>query len=202
MAEDLEVGVKLVPDEEALQDIQNQEFSVGGDGAGISDQAELDEERNERLQRVNRGVSRVASKLGILTAIAAAVALLAKTVGEIFDISFSDVRDALSQVITDLADSLAQFVSNIPTGLAGNLLGEQTANRAQGAALGGGAFGLFGALAGATFGDQGNEPQTSGTNNQGNGVNVFTSRDALVGDSTQQELQSKNVDKFVLEGGS
>lgn len=200
MPEDIEVGVRLKVDEEEVENIQDQELGIGGGGAGLSEQAELDEERNERLQRVNRGIGRIASKLGVLTVIAAALGVLAGVISQVFDISFSDVREAIVNLVNDLGQKFANFIQGLPTGVAGSVLGEDTANRLQGATVGA-AFGGPGALIGSILADQGSQ----GGNNGGQGnvnVGLFTSRDSLLGDSTQQEMEGKATDAFNLVGGA
>jgi len=102
-------------------------------------------------------------------------------------------------VINDLANKFANFIQKIPLGLAGAVLGEQTANRIQGASAGG-PFGLTGALIGSILGDQGNDSPSGDGNNQN--ISLFTSRDSLLGDSTQQELEGQVTDEFGLVGGA
>jgi len=197
---DGELDIELNVDEDALEDVQNDIQLEGDGGPGRSEGVELAEERNQRLDVINRRTSRIASKVGVLTVIAAGIAALVGIIGQIFDISFGDVRDAVVSAINDLVGQFADFVQSIPTGIGGDVAGQNTINRAQGAALGS-PFGLIGALAGATFGDQSSGTQSASGNGNLN-VNLFTSRDKMLGDSTQQELEGQYQDEFGLVGGA
>jgi len=197
---DGELDIELNVDQDALEDVQNEIELEGDGGPGRSEGVELDQERNQRLAVINRRTSRIASKVGVLTVIAAGIATLVAIIGQIFDISFGDVRDAVVSAINDLVSSFANFVQSIPTGIGGDISGQETVNRAQGAAFGS-PFGLLGMLAGATFGDQGSGTQSGGGTGNLN-VNLFTSRDKMLGDSTQQELEGQYQDEFGLVGGA
>jgi hypothetical protein len=50
-------------------------------------------------------------------------------------------------------------------------------------------------------GDNDNNGSSSSSQGQAN-VNVLTSRDAILGDSTQREMNSQNTEDFVINGGS
>jgi len=196
---DGELDIKLNVDQDALEDVQNEIQLEGDGGPGRSEGIELDQERNQRLAVINRRTSRLVSKLGLLGVIAAGIATLVATVGQIFDISFSDVRNAIVETINSLIDKFANFIQSIPTGLGGDIVGQETINRAQGAGIGS-IFGLPGMLIGSMLGDQGSSQSSSQPGNMN--VNLFTSRDKMLGDSTQQELEGQYQDEFGLVGGA
>lgn len=196
---DGELDVELVPDESALEDIEEKQVEIAGEGAAVDEARGLNESRNEKLNVANRKLGRIASSTSILAAIAAALASIAKTVGEVFGISFEDVRNAIVEVLNKLQEKFSNFI----TGIGSNVLArnspfsERQVDKARGAILGS-VMGPTGALAGAL--SVGGENENS--NSQNTNVNFVLSRRSLLGDSTQQEMESENVENFVLNGGS
>jgi len=200
MPDDIEVGLKLVPDESAIQDLENQELGVaGGEDGELTD---LNESQDGRLQVANRKLGRVVKRVGKVGVIAAILAGIAKTLGSVFDIGFEDVRNAVVQAIDALIDAVKSFIPGVgsmtkaPTGSEaisavnatpgsflnpGRLLSNLLIQRGQNLMDGGG---------------------SNNAGNQNNNFSIFTSRDALVGDSTQQEMQKNQLDYFNFEGGS
>jgi len=189
---DGELEFDLTVDEQALDRIEDRNLDIaGGDG---SEARELDEERNERLQVLTRGLGRISSKLGQLALIAAALAGLSKLLGEVFDIGFEDVRDALVDVVDSITDPIENAL-----GLGGKSFTEQTPQQQ---AMTPGPLGFasfFPEFFGLESGGSNGSPDVSDNKIT---ASLFTSRDSLTGDSTQQEMEVQNFDYFTIEGGS
>lgn len=212
MPAETELGVKLVPDESALDNIEDREIGVSGSGDGEG--RELDEERNEKLQVMTRGIGRIASRLGTIAVIAAILAGIAKAVGELTDIGFEDVRDGIVTALNQLKDQLLQTLGITGGGTSSEESGRRNRRMiGQNLALSGAPFGGLPLLSSLNFEEikqqirertEGNNGSNSGDGRGGSDteVRLFTSRDSLTGDSTQQEMETQNFEFFNVEGGS
>lgn len=192
------LDIELVPDQDALEDIEEKQLEISGEPDAVGEARELNEEQNEQMTMMNRKMGRMTTRLGQLGIIAAAIGGIAKILGEVFDITFADVRDALVNAINLLIDSIGQMIpgvggqstspSDLRPGLSGAVTGLGAVNPA-----------LPGIISNA-LSIQGERTQSN--NSQGNGNFLFTSRDNLLGDSTQKELQTQETQDFILNGGS
>lgn len=196
VTEDVTLSAGIELDRDALQQVQEQELGItGGDGAA-EDFKEMDEERNEILQVMTRGIGRIAGRLGKIGAIIAILGVIAKILGSVFDISFSDVRDAVAEALSGTIDGIKNAL-----GLGGGS-GFRQANATE-RAMTPGPLG-FASLSPKFFNLPGSDSGSSAPSKPGEffRAQLFTSRDQLSGDSTQKEQSSGNMNFFDIEGGS
>lgn len=203
---DGELNVKLVPDEQALEQMEEKQLEISGEPDSVGEAKRLNEEQNNKLQVMTRRLGRIGSRLGQIAVVATLLAALVKIVGEVFNIGFEDVRNAIVTILNDIKNVITGLFSGI-----GNFFGGGASNFT--GAGGDGGFGAGQLLAGGLAGPAGlglfnllsNDSDGGGasSSNQGQAnVNLLTSRDALLGDSTQREMNSQNTEDFVINGGS
>lgn len=197
---DGELNVAIVPDEDALEEIEEKQLEISGEPGAVGEAKELNESQDQKLGIVNRKLGRITTRLGQLGLIAVAIAALSKIVGEIFDIGFEDVRNAIVQAINLLIDTVKSFFpggnrSSAPTA------GEITGSYLPGLLTGGSSVAL-GSLLASRMGSI-SDDRSGGNNSDSNGdTNVVTSREMLLGDSTFREMSSERSQSFIIEGGS
>jgi hypothetical protein len=194
MPVDSELGVKLVPDESALESIEEKELEVSGEAGAVDDAKELNEEQSSKLTLVNRKLGRVAGRLGKIAAILAVLGVIAKILGSVFDIGFEDVRNAI-------VDALDKLLDPIKTAFGGSKEKFEEQSQIE-QAMTPGPLGFISAVAPGLLDLESNQSGSSGSSNGSASVNLFTSRDSLTGDSTQQEQSTQNFDYFKFQGGS
>lgn len=200
---DGELEVKLVPDEEALDAVEEKQLEVSGEPDSVQEAKEQNEAQTGQLTVIGRSLGRILSVLKQLSIIAAVLAVISKILGKALGIGFEDVRDGIVRVLNSLKDALLDalpFTSG-PGTSGGSSTGNQFVSDALGSSLtgvagpGSGFLGQLLANAGSQVGSQ--AQQMTDAN-----INLLTSRDALLGDSTQRDMQSDNVHFQILEGGS
>lgn len=186
---DGELQVDIVPDESAIEDIQDGQVEVSSDG----EFGQQVEEQNDRLGGIGRSVFKIAKILTVVVALIAAVVPILRQIGEALDISFEDIRTAAVEAI----NSLKQSVSDALT--LGEFRGTPN-NAAEGFAAGAAPPGLGPLVVNALDNLRQNNQGTS--ESQQPNFNLFTSRDEMLGDSTMQEFRSNNVFLNNNGGGS
>lgn len=195
---DGELSVKLVPDENALEEIEDQKVGLSGDGGTAEEVKDLNEEQAGSLAIVGRTLGRLAPIAGKIAIIASLLAVIAKVVGSVFDIGFEDVRSAVVNAI----NTVVSAITGLPGQLASKLENALTFN------IGGGSSGSgtevvgFNPTASLLKNELiGSSTQGEQTSQQTN-VNVVTSRENLLGDSTLKELESDSINRQIFSGGS
>lgn len=191
---DFELEAEIVPDKSAIESIQDGEVELSTDGA-VGEQTDIQEQQSEQLSVIGRSLGRVLSVLKQVSVIAGILAVISKILGSAFDIGFEDVRDAIVNALDEIVDPIKSGL-----GFGGKSFAEKTETER---AMTPGPLG-FASLAPDFFGlpsapDNSNSNSASG---QDFNVSLLTSRDALMGDSTQKDMQSDNVHFQILEGGS
>lgn len=200
---DGQLEVKLVPDEQALEEVEKKQLEVSGEADSVQEAQQVNQEQNEKLGGISRTLFRIAKGFSVVVGLLSIFLPVLSKIGEVLDISFSDVRDAFVQIIRELVTTLQNAV---PTG-GKDLLGKVTG---AGGDIPLGFPGLFspdqllgGALDLASGFLSGNN-QGSSSSQQLN-VNLLTSRDQMIGDSTQQEQQTATFDQtldYTASGGN
>jgi len=202
---DGELSIELIPDEEALEEIEEKQLEISGEPGSVEEAAELNQEQNEKLTVMSRGIGRIASRVSVLAVIAAGIASIATLISNIFNISLADVREAIVTMVDTMVDSIKQIAGGIVSGPSRAIAGATGLDQSEiggvlGAGIGSAMFGPLGLFAGAMGGmEQSGSQQSS---NQNNGVTLMTSREMLTGDATQKEMQSENIQDIVINGGS
>lgn len=197
---DGELSVEIVPDESAIESMEKKQLEIAGEPDSVDEARQLNESQDERLMIANRKLGRMTTALGKLGIIAATLAVIAKVVGEVFDIGFEDVRSAIVQAIDDMIEAIKSFLPG----------GKTTQPPSGGEVLSGLGTGFPALLQGnpapfitATTVQRANNLNSQNTGQStGNNVNIFTSRDSLTGDSTQQQQQNSDLEFWTQVGGS
>lgn len=197
---DGELQVAIVPDEQALENIEEKQLEISGEPDSVGEAKELNESQDKKLGIMSRKLGRIGSRLGQVAVIVTLLSALAKIMGEVFNIGFEDVRDAIVQAINLMVDAVKSFFPG------GNRTSAPTSEEISGSVVpglltGGPGVALGNLLASRITGI--NEDRNSDSSSDSNGnINLFTSRDMISGDSTQQEMSSQNTQDFILTGGS
>jgi len=127
MANDFELTAEIVPDESALEELEDQEIGLSGDGGNAKEIKDLNEEQAGRLAIVGRTLGRLAPIAGKIAIIAGLLAVIAKVVGSVFDIGFGDVRSAIVNAINTVVNAIiglpGQLASKLEDVLTFNLGG-------------------------------------------------------------------------------
>lgn len=189
---DFELQGDAVIDEDSLQDdVDEISFEMMGDSAQIQDAQELNEERNEKLGVVSRGLATAATFFIEIAAVLGLILAALVSLAGIFDISFSDVRNGIVNVLDTLINSIEDLV---PTNT------KQTKSF------------ITGALDPTNPGIPGLRPQdTVGGRLIGDflkdqnislDANILTSRDQMLGDSTQQDKSADKQNQNIFNWGS
>ncbi|MGK7368810.1 MAG: hypothetical protein ACNS64_01245 [Candidatus Halalkalibacterium sp. M3_1C_030] len=187
---DFELQGDAVIDKDSLQDdVDEISFEMMGDSAQIQDAQELNEERNEKLGVVSRGITRAGPFLIKIAAVLGLILAGLLGLANAFDISFSDVRDAIVGVLNTVIDTISSIIPSTKSQVA-------DANR---------------------FISNFNPTQpgtgilkTAGENllsnlQQGNtelDISLLTSRDQMLGDSTQQDKSADKQNQNIFNWGS
>lgn len=194
---DGELDVKLVPDKKALEDIEDQNIGLSGNGGNAEDIKDLNEEQAGSLAVVGRTLGRLAPIAGKIALVASLLGIIAKVVGGAFNIGFEDVRNAIVNAINTVVSAITGLPGNITSGLENAL----TFNIGGGPSGGGTDVVAFNPTASLLK----NELMGSSTQQQSSrqtNVNLVTSRENLLGDSTMRELETDSVNRQIFSGGS
>jgi len=108
MAEDLEVGVKLVPDEQALEDVEDREVGVGGQGAG-GDLAPS--EQNQQQSIFGGSIKTALLSLGIVGFLANLKPITA-TLSSVFNV-ISRTLVPVIETVAELIRPFSNFASDV-----------------------------------------------------------------------------------------
>jgi len=190
---DYELVGNAVIDEESLQDdVDEVTFDMMGDSTAVEESQELDEERNEKLGVVSRGLTRFAPAIITVAAILSTVIVILRTIANVFDISFTDVRNAIVNVLDSIlqafTDVLPSTSGDVKQDIAGNI--PSVINPSLG-------ISNIGASLGQSAGQ--NLAENSGINLN---LDLLTSRDQMLGDSTQQDKSADKQNQNIFNWGS
>lgn len=186
-----ELEVSLEPDMSAIENVEQQEMEVSGETRAVEDAKSQNEERNGMLAVITQTLKRLASPIIVLAAFL--LTILAPVIQRIRDalatFDFGALRqllvrgiDDLINVFSDLMRQALNTLRSLPSDLASRITPNISIP-----SLGGGSNNDGGGL---------RESLTDFT------MNVVTSRDALIGDSSQKQMETDELFKVDSTGGS
>ena len=190
---DFELQGDAVIDEDQFQEqAEGLQYEMQGDAESIDTAQSQNEERNDKLGIIGRGVIALLAIFAKIAGIIAAVIVVLKTIANAFDLSFEDVRSAIVGVLNTIVETLK--------GIFGTSEFDQ--NRREDIALGGAVGSISSPGSGLGIGGSIASIIRGLDRNEETNLDLSLPRDIFQGDSTQQDKETDTQNNTIFEWGT